>query len=301
MTDKAHIETDKRLEKLESDLAKYYASVGKDLNAMQAKALKSYYSQLADYKQRLDNGDIDEDEYRAWLLQQSTSPYVKKTAEKLTDHTVKADIHASNVINGVLAGIYVINQQQTFKQAQSRLKSSLNVSVSSTFHTSAEDIKNEYDRKANEKVKGWKQFKSFIDKVKDGKWTEEHYEAAMRYGIQQGYSNQRMEKAIQQALGENYNSCVRLARTYTTGIENLARLEAARKLVAEGWELEKEWLSAHDKRVRDSHKFQDRENKPIEEPFRNGLMYPGDRSTNDPGEFINCRCRMNINVLGSPK
>lgn len=49
------------------------------------------------------------------------------------------------------------------------------------------------------------------------------------------------------------------------------------------------WVAVIDERTRDSHVDVDGEEVPINTPFSNGLMYPGD--TNGPAEeVINCRC-----------
>lgn len=58
----------------------------------------------------------------------------------------------------------------------------------------------------------------------------------------------------------------------------------------------KTWLSSRDDRVRDLHAAIDGQSVPINEPFSNGLMYPGDPS--GPGyEVINCRCTEVHDVL----
>ena len=51
----------------------------------------------------------------------------------------------------------------------------------------------------------------------------------------------------------------------------------------------KTWHAAHDSRTRKSHLDVDGEIVPINEPFSNGLMYPGDKNGRIE-EWINCRC-----------
>lgn len=77
-----------------------------------------------------------------------------------------------------------------------------------------------------------------------------------------------------------------ISRTEACCVENYAHLEAYEQSdVVE----EKEWIATLDDRVRDSHLMLDGETRPIDEPFSNGLMFPGDPS-GDPDEIINCRC-----------
>jgi uncharacterized protein with gpF-like domain len=52
---------------------------------------------------------------------------------------------------------------------------------------------------------------------------------------------------------------------------------------------EKEWLSARDTHVRDSHISIDGEIVKMIDRFSNGLRYPGDPE-GPAGEIINCRC-----------
>jgi len=49
------------------------------------------------------------------------------------------------------------------------------------------------------------------------------------------------------------------------------------------------WVTVGDFDVRDSHAAQDGEERPMNTPFSNGLMFPGDPK-GDAGETVNCRC-----------
>lgn len=49
------------------------------------------------------------------------------------------------------------------------------------------------------------------------------------------------------------------------------------------------WHAAHDSRTRKSHLEVDEEIVPIDQPFSNGLMYPGDKD-GPIEEWVNCRC-----------
>lgn len=60
----------------------------------------------------------------------------------------------------------------------------------------------------------------------------------------------------------------------------------------------KQWITARDDRVRPSHVALHGEVVRVDEPFSNGLMFPGDHSGSIE-EWINCRCR--IRLFHSPK
>ncbi len=79
---------------------------------------------------------------------------------------------------------------------------------------------------------------------------------------------------------------MRVARTEVTQSAGYAQHESA----AQGGVMHKhQWLSSRDDRVRDSHAMLDGEEKMLNEPYSNGLMFPGDPS-GDPAETIQCRC-----------
>lgn len=297
----AHAETDRLLAELEKEIEAYYAKVGKKLDAIQAQALRTYYRQLADKKDQLKNGEITSDEFKDWCHREASSATVKSVAKKLTDETVKADSAVVEIINAAMVGIYVLNrlesEKQTHKQAED-IKRKNNVSITVRRIATREEIIAEYKRRAQTRNQDKLLFQAALNHAKDTKWTQKHFEAAIYHGVRAGYTENRMERTIRDMMGENCRSCIRYARTYTTANEGLACYENGMQMDADGWEVTKEWQSLHDRRVRDSHKKQNNETIDIKERFTNGLLYPGDRSTNDPGEFINCRCRIQIKAVG---
>ncbi|WP_294892644.1 phage minor head protein [Sulfuricurvum sp. MLSB] len=79
---------------------------------------------------------------------------------------------------------------------------------------------------------------------------------------------------------------LRIARTETTTAMNMAvnQVGADSDVL-----LDKEWISAGDGEVRESHQLMDGTRVEQDEPFGNGLMYPGDPN-GDASEVVNCRC-----------
>lgn len=76
-----------------------------------------------------------------------------------------------------------------------------------------------------------------------------------------------------------------IARTEVVGVTQKGTFEGY-KQVNVGIKI---WVATPDGRTRDSHASIDGQEKPIDVPFGNGLMYPGDPS-GSPSEIINCRC-----------
>lgn len=94
-----------------------------------------------------------------------------------------------------------------------------------------------------------------------------------------------------------------IARTEALRAAHQGSNEAIRQAVESGelsgGEVERTWRTAHDGRVRDSHRSMDGQKRPLGEPFVSGegnrLMFPGDPSA--PGEdSIQCRCAVATRV-----
>jgi len=77
-----------------------------------------------------------------------------------------------------------------------------------------------------------------------------------------------------------------IARTETISATNYRAYEAIKQ---SGLMAKKEWISTIDERTRDSHTEMDGETAGLDEPFSNGLQFPGDPD-GPAEEVINCRC-----------
>lgn len=87
-----------------------------------------------------------------------------------------------------------------------------------------------------------------------------------------------------------FNRARVIARTETVGATNAGQMVAARQ---SGLVMQKRWVNMRDKRVREQHQNAPRgvggETRPLEEPYSNGLMQPGD-PTGSARQVIQCRC-----------
>ncbi|WP_126244348.1 phage minor head protein [Chitinophaga rhizosphaerae] len=82
-----------------------------------------------------------------------------------------------------------------------------------------------------------------------------------------------------------------ISRTETVAAANFGGMTAARR---SGLRMNKRWVNAHDGRVRETHKDVAQggvggEVVPLEQPFSNGMMHPGDPQ-GGAKEVIQCRC-----------
>jgi SPP1 gp7 family putative phage head morphogenesis protein len=115
--------------------------------------------------------------------------------------------------------------------------------------------------------------------------------AAMRDLIAEGVSNNLTNVEIAKSIRGFYEEnarylSMRVARTETAAAAGFGQREAAKQ---SGVVQLKRWISSRDDRVRDSHVDIDGEEQALDEPYSNGLMFPGDPD-GEPSESIQCRC-----------
>jgi SPP1 gp7 family putative phage head morphogenesis protein len=113
--------------------------------------------------------------------------------------------------------------------------------------------------------------------------------------ISRGISGSQMYTEIARNVS-NYariskNNAMRIVRTEAHRIQCKATMDAQHRAKDKGADVVKQWDASLDKRTRDSHRDVDGEIRELDEPFSNGLMYPGDPSGR-PEEVINCRCAL---------
>ena len=106
-------------------------------------------------------------------------------------------------------------------------------------------------------------------------------------GTEDNIGNSAIARQLRQFYDEGAASkAMRVARTETAQAAGYGQHESARQ---SGVMNTHTWLSSRDDRVRDSHLDVDGEEQPLNEPYSNGLAYPGDPS-GDAEDVINCRC-----------
>jgi SPP1 gp7 family putative phage head morphogenesis protein len=133
----------------------------------------------------------------------------------------------------------------------------------------------------------------FAEKVNQS--TADLLAEALKAGIEKGETIETIAGRVDRIFrySEDYRSR-RTAQTEVIGATNDGNLRAYRETGVEA----KEWVTARDERVRDSHQALEGKIVEINDTFVTGdgnrLQYPGDRSTGaPPEEVINCRCCVN--------
>lgn len=88
-----------------------------------------------------------------------------------------------------------------------------------------------------------------------------------------------------------YNKAVRIVRTEGHRIQTTAAMDVMHGAKERGADVLKQWDAALDDRTRESHVAVDGEIREVDEPFSNGLMFPGDPA-GGAAEVVNCRCAL---------
>lgn len=118
--------------------------------------------------------------------------------------------------------------------------------------------------------------------------TRDKLASALADGIEAGEGTAQLVKRIQQHMPDI--QAERAASIATSEAHTSMQAGSFAQMQFAGIRT-KTWITAGDEDVRDSHRSQNGVTVPMEQPFPNGLMYPGDPS-GAPGEIIRCRCDM---------
>ena len=108
-------------------------------------------------------------------------------------------------------------------------------------------------------------------------------------GIATSLPYRDIARNLSNAAGIPLNRAKVITRTEGHRIQQTATVDAQQAAKAKGADVVKQWDAALDARTRESHAMVDGEIRELDEPFSNGLMFPGDPEGR-PEEVINCRC-----------
>lgn len=117
--------------------------------------------------------------------------------------------------------------------------------------------------------------------------TIDQIEAVLQNAQQEGWGVDETVKELEDEDLTKFRARL-IVRTETVKATNITQLAAADN---EDFEMEKQWIAIEDNRTRRSHSHAgvDGERVPLDEPYSNGLMFPGDPE-GDASEVVNCRC-----------
>lgn len=115
--------------------------------------------------------------------------------------------------------------------------------------------------------------------------------AQVSRSIATGTSYAQTAKALAGYTRIGYNNAIRIARTEGHRIQTTATMDAMHVARDKGADVVKQWDATLDSKTRPSHMAVDGEIRELDDPFSNGLGFPGDPG-GKAGEVINCRCAL---------
>jgi len=134
------------------------------------------------------------------------------------------------------------------------------------------------------------QIGKMIQNVENG--TRSMVRESIRTGLAEGESIGQMQRTLVQSKIFSPTRALTIARTESTRAVSAGSIEAMKEAVARGVRMQKEWVSARDGNVRDSHIELDGERVAVGEDFTSpsGATGNGPGEMGDGAEDINCRC-----------
>lgn len=287
--DRAHEATDKEIERLERKIKKEYKQALSDIKGKADSYLRKFEEEDKKKKAELELGYIFPNEYYAWRQSRITAgKEYEALIKNISDDLVNADKIAANIIGERIPEVYAMNGN--YEAYQMCLGAGANISF---------DL---YDRHTVEHLIDNPIFFPNVDIEKDKRWNEQKVRSAITQGILQGEALPKIANRLQQVTDMDDRAAARNARTFCTRAENAGRYERYKEAEEMGLQYNKEWISTHDGRTRDTHKDKSQggvggEVVGIDEEFSNKLLYPGDPA-GDASEVYNCRCTMRSVFVG---
>ena len=286
--DEAHALTDKELEALEMRIAKVYKEALDDVKDTIQAYFEHFRKRDEAMKKRLDAGEITEDYYKQWRLNQiGRGKRFEDLRDKLAERWTKANETAIAYVNDATPGIYSLNRNYAAYTIEKEVGD-----VGFTLwdeQTVRRLIVEEPD------VMPYYPPKRAVQRGFDLAYGKSQITKNVTSSILQGLSIGQMADSLQaRVVTMSRVSAVRAARTAVTAAENAGRMDSYHAAEKMGIKLRKEWLATLDGRTRHAHAILDGQTVDVDKPFKvdgREIRFPGDPQA-APYLVYNCRCAL---------
>ena len=283
--DVAHEQTEKALKALERRIAQVYAEARDGVK----QTIEKYWAGLVKrdryMRELVEKGEITQDYYAQWLQNQiGRGERYEALQSQLAERVTNAAETAYAYINDATPSVYSLNRNYgayTIERVAGNVGFTIwDESTVRRLLVHQPELMPYYPPQ--------KALKRGIDL----EWGKKQIRAAIQSGILRGESIGEIANDLQRRIPDmSRKSALRTARTAVTGAQNGGRMDSYKAATDMGVKVRKRWVATKDDRTRKSHRRLDGETVDWDEPFSNGLMYPGDPS--GPGaEVYQCRCTM---------
>lgn len=298
MADRAHILTDKELEKMERHLSAIYSRANNEIGETWKAYLAEVEKEIKPLQDAYDAAKLSGD--KAAIKKAGRELSAKKREKTIMDthyrdltkqlagELSRVNETAVAYINGRLPNVYALTYNATANGVETAVKGySFELVDASTIRNLATSDKTLLPYK-------------YVDGKKDVRWNTTKVNSEVLQGIVQGESIPNIAKRLQNVTEMNRASAIRNARTTVTSAENKGRMDMLHDAAEKGVITHKVWLAAIDARTREAHRLLDGQEQEIDDPFESELgdiMFPGDPDA-DPANVYNCRCSLTYKVVG---
>lgn len=240
---------------------------------------------------RVAAGEITEAAYKQWRLTQlGRGQRFRDLQSKIATSMARVNQRAAAIANDGAVHTYALSHDyQAYNIA---------TAAGEVFENADWNLVNE--RAVKELINGGNHVNFKVlnpNRVRDYNWNADRIQATLTREILMGSGTKQIAAAFLQTMGNNEVAAIRNARTAATSAAGAGNQLAAEEAEEMGLKVMKEWVAAIDDRTRESHEALNGVRVPVDQPFPNGLMYPGDPH-GAPGEVYNCRCTMITVVEG---
>lgn len=295
MSDGGKNSTDKALKKLEKKIKSVYGEAADDIQKKIDDFYKKYIVKNNILLEKVDKGEITEEEYNKWYAGQVFQGKQWKLKKYDIEHVLEnSNEIAVNMINN--ESIHVFSANCNYQEYD--LDSTHSVDFGFELYDSA-TVSNLL-KKDPKLLPEWK-----INEPKDYVWNGKKIDRQVALGIIEGESLDKIAKRIATNLtSQNMNKMKMFARTAMTSAQNAGRYQGLSNAKDIGLEVVKEWMATLDLHTRDTHRHMDGEQQKVGDkwhPFKfsNGCRFPGDPE-GPPREVYNCRCTLVGDLINFP-
>lgn len=295
--DYAHKMTDAELSKLEQRIAKLYKEAADELTD----TVKAYFEQFkkrdAAMKEKLDAGEITEQQYKQWRLAQiGRGKRFTALRDKVAERYTNANETAVAYVNDATPGIYSLNRNYAAYKIEQ-------VSSQADFTLWDEQTVKRLIVEQPDLMPYYPPQRA-LQRGIDLKYGKQQITASVTSSILQGKGIPKIANDLQSRMHDmSRASAIRTARTAVTAAQNAGRMDSYHSAEEMGIKLKKQWLATLDGRTRHAHAMLDGQTAETDKPFHvDGyeIMYPGDTSA--PGYLVyNCRCTLIAALDDVPK
>jgi hypothetical protein len=286
MADKAHLQTDLKLEQMEKRLSAIYSASYKKIQTKMLKFARNIDSKASELLDAIKQAETENEQKNAKnaYIRYFQKEVVKSKAFKDLSKEIALDLfdtnsEASAYINSQTPEIYALNYNWINEQLAKDIPDFVSQQITSKEADEYGDLT-----------------KQTVSRAKDTKWNEGNIKKSVIVGASLLLgANVIMKRSAKLTVEKNRNSANMHNSGMGTDAENKARLDGMYRAEDMGNEMTKIWIATLDNRTRDSHAMLDGASVPLDSVFDNGLERPRDPN-GEPAEICNCRCSLKYGV-----